>query len=116
MQHNWEIWLDSHFSPIVAKWLCDSTELVVKSPYSLKLYELNDLEIYQKAQAAENVILVSKDSDLPEIIKRHGAPLKLLIVKKGNCTNKVMFEYMLETLPKAVRLITSFNIDILELE
>ena len=77
MQPDWEIWLDNHLSPIIAKWLNDKTGLEIKSAYILKLQGLNDLEIYKKAKEAGNVILVSKDSDLDEIVSANGSPPKL---------------------------------------
>ena len=37
MLPDFEIWLDNHFSPILAKWLTDELGIVVKSRYILKL-------------------------------------------------------------------------------
>jgi predicted nuclease of predicted toxin-antitoxin system len=64
MQHDFEIWLDNHISPIIAKWLREETSYVVKSSYTLKLYDLSDTEIYNKAKLLDNVIIISKDTDL----------------------------------------------------
>ena len=46
MQPDWEIWLDNHISPIIAKWLKDDLDFEVKSSYLLQLDGLKDLEIY----------------------------------------------------------------------
>ena len=51
MQPDWEIWLDAHLSPIIAKWLKDKTSWVIKSAFVLKLSSLNDYQIYEKAKA-----------------------------------------------------------------
>lgn len=64
MLPDWEIWLDNHLSPIIAKWLKDEFGFEVKSSYSLQLERLNDYEIYNKAKDQKNVIIISKDSDL----------------------------------------------------
>ena len=64
MQHNLEIWLDNPISPIIAKWLIVEIVYVVKSSYTLKLYGLSDIEIYNKAKANGNVVIISKDTDL----------------------------------------------------
>ena len=45
MQHDWEIWLDNHISPIIAKWLKEKTGLEVKSSYVLKFDQLKDAQI-----------------------------------------------------------------------
>ncbi len=46
MQPDWEIWIDTNISPIIAKWMAEHTGLVVKSSYSLSLHYLIDKEIY----------------------------------------------------------------------
>src|SRR5579875_2105103 len=94
MQLDWEIWLDNHISSIIAKWLKDKTGWNIKSSYILQLHHLKDYEIYQKAKQAGKVILISKDSDLDEIITTAGSPPKLINLKVGNCDNKVLFSIL----------------------
>ncbi len=65
MQPDWEIWTDTHISPIIAKWLNERMGLHVKSSYKLELNGLDDLDIYKKAKAHGNVIILTKDSDFP---------------------------------------------------
>ncbi len=115
MQPDWEIWLDNHISPIIAKWLKDDLGLIVKSSYTLQLEKLKDLEIYRKAKDYGNVIIVSKDSDLNEIVSLHGSPPKLIILKVGNCDNKILFILLKNNLEKAIRLLFDFNQDIIEI-
>ncbi|HEY1165745.1 MAG TPA: DUF5615 family PIN-like protein [Chitinophaga sp.] len=89
-EQKWEIWLDTHISPIIAKWMKEYTGYEVKSSYSLSLHEMTDIDIYQKARAQGKVILISKDADFPELISRLGAPPKLINIKIGNCDNRAM--------------------------
>ena len=65
----WEIWIDTQLSPIIAKWMSDFTGYTVKSSYSLQLHSLSDLTIYDLAKTAGNVILISKHADFPELNK-----------------------------------------------
>jgi predicted nuclease of predicted toxin-antitoxin system len=116
MQLNWEIWLDHNFSPIIAKWLNEETGLNIKSSYVLDLSKATDDEIYERAKKEGNIILLSKDSDFAEIISRKGSPPKLINIKIGNTRNVQLFEFLKRNLPKAVQIITAFNIDIYELE
>lgn len=51
MQPDWEIWIDTNISPIIAKWMAESTGLISKSSYSLSWHYLTDKEIYEKAKA-----------------------------------------------------------------
>ena len=116
MQHNLEIWLDNHISPIIAKWLIEETGYVVKSSYTLKLYGLGDIEIYNKAKANGNVVIISKDTDLDQIISLKGGPPKLVLLKIGNCDNRILFTFLKNNLENAIKLLTAFkNKNIIEL-
>lgn len=76
---------------------------------------LTDLEIYTKAKEYGNVILVSKDSDLAEIISIFGSPSKLINLKTGNCDNKILFEHLKNKLENSIRLLLDFKKDIIEI-
>ena len=65
------------------KWMADYTGKSVKSSYTLSLYELDDLSIYKKAKDSGNIIIVSKDTDFPDIISRLGSPPKLINLRIG---------------------------------
>lgn len=112
----WEIWLDSQLSPIIAKWMMEFTGLSVKSSYSLQLNNLTDSAIYHTARLSGNVILVSKDADFPELVSRLGSPPKLIVIKKGNCDNRELWEFIKPNILQAVRLLATTDIDIVELE
>jgi predicted nuclease of predicted toxin-antitoxin system len=84
MPHEWEIWLDANLSPILAKWLADYTGLNVKLAFYLSLEKREDLYIYRKAKAHGHVIIISKDSDFPEIISKWGSPPSLINIKVRN--------------------------------
>lgn len=112
----WEIWLDSQLSPIIAKWMTDYTAFNVKSSYSLQLNSLTDSTIYHKARSRGNVILVSKDADFPELVSRLGSPPKLIVIKKGNCDNRELWEFIKPNILQSIRLLTSTDTDIVELE
>jgi len=116
MQLDWEIWLDCHISPIIGKWLKDKTGWNVKTSYGLNLYALKDIEIYLKAKDNGKVILISKDSDLPEIIQQKGAPPKVISLKIGNCDNRQLWQLLQSRIEKTVRLLIDFDIDIIEIE
>ena len=115
MQPDWEIWLDNHISPIIAKWLKDDLGVEVKSSYILQLYDLSDVEIYQKAKEYGKIILISKDSDLDQIVSLNGSPPKLIVLKMGNCDNRILFSLLKDNLQKAIRLLFDFNKDIIEI-
>ena len=94
----------------------DKTGLEVKSTYVLQLYSLTDFEIYSKAKKAGKVILISKDSDLDEIISKSGSPPKLINLKVPNCDNKILFSILEQNLNKSIRSLLDFNKDIIEIQ
>lgn len=116
MQPDWEIWLDNHISPIIAKWLSEKSGFEVKSSYTLKLYNLSDREVYLKAKNSGNIILISKDSDLDEIISKSGSPPKLISLRVGNCDNKILFSILERNLKRAIRSLHDYNKDIIEIQ
>lgn len=116
MQPDIEIWLDNHFSPILAKWLSEELGIIVKSNYILKFQELTDIEIYEKARQHTNeVVLLSKDTDLDEIISIKGSPPKLISVKTYNTSNKILFDILKKEIPIALKLLKNFKKDIIEI-
>lgn len=94
MRPEWELWLDTHISPAIAKWMAEFTGLTVKSSYALSLHYLPDIEVYNRAKEYGNIILISKDVDFAELISRLGAPPKLINVKIGNCNNRDMWQFI----------------------
>jgi predicted nuclease of predicted toxin-antitoxin system len=116
MPLEYELWLDTHISPAIAKWMADFTGFNVKSSYSLSLHYLTDIEIYNRARDAGNIIIVSKDTDFAELISRLGSPPKLITLKIGNCDNRTLWEFIKPHIVEAVDLLTHTDVDIVELE
>lgn len=116
MQHNWDIWLDSNLSPIIAKWLGDETGWNVRSSYILGHSSLDDISVYTKAREQGNVILISKDSDFPDLISRLGSPPKLIFIQIGNTDNSILWEFLKKNIYVAVELLTTSDVSIIELE
>ena len=116
MLPDWEIWLDNHISPIIAKWLKEKFDLQVKSAYILQTQNVSDYELYHKAKKAGNIIIISKDSDIEEIINENGAPPKLITLRFGNCDNQILFSILSKHIEKALRLLIDFDHDIIQIE
>ncbi len=116
MPLDWEIWLDANLSPILAKWMAESTGYTVRSAYTLAIQTDSDLEVYRKAKEKGKVILISKDSDFPELVNRLGSPPKLINLKIGNCGNKLLWETLKPSLPHLIDLLVSEGFDIVDFE
>lgn len=116
MQPDWEIWIDSNISPIIAKWMVDEYGLKAKSAYSLELNKLTDEQIYRRAKDYGKVILISKDADFPALISRLGAPPKLVNIKTGNCDNRKLWEKLKGKIVQITEVLTRTDIDIINFE
>jgi len=116
MQPDWEIWLDTNISPAIAKWMSDFTGYTVKSSYSLSFQKTDDLTIYNKAKSKGLVIIISKDSDFSEIINRLGSPPKLINLKIGNCSNKVLWNTLKPSIKHIIHLLISDEFNIVDFE
>lgn len=111
-----EIWLDVNISPAIAKWMADYTGLNVKSSYSLGFQTMDDLTIYKKAKESDFVILVSKNSDFPELITRMGTPPKLIYLKFGNCDNRSLWNSLKPEIKNIINALINSDISIIEVK
>lgn len=116
MPPDWELWTDTHISPIMAKSLQERLGLNVKSSYKLGINGLDDIEIYKKAKAHGKVIILTKDSDFPVIVNRLGTPPKIISLNIGNCSNRQMWNFLQHTLLKAIDTLFSENISVIEID
>lgn len=116
MQPNWEFWIDSQISPIIAKWLKEKRGFESKSSYSLNLTGVADLDIYNLARKQGRVVIVSKDTDFSHIIQTLGSPPKLINVIMGNCTNSDLWQVLDLHLNEILRLFSEEGVDIIELK
>jgi predicted nuclease of predicted toxin-antitoxin system len=116
MLPKWEIWLNSNLSPIIAKWMQEATGWVVKSSYILQLNDAEDLTIYNAAKKKGHVIIVSKDKDFVSLVELFGAPPKLILIKKENCDNRVLWDFIRHRIDQAIAVLVNSDVDIAELE
>lgn len=116
MLPDWEIWLDTNISPIIAKWMMEHTGMTVKSSYSLSFKETQDIDIYNAAKEYGNVILVSKDSDFSELVTRLGSPPKLINIRFGNCDNRKFWSILQPKIMEAVNLLTQTDLQVVDVE
>lgn len=116
MQPDWEIWIDTNISPIIAKWMAEQTGLVVKSSYSLSLHYLSDKEIYEKARTQGRIILISKDADFPELINRLGAPPKLVNIRIGNMGSRQLWDRIQAGVVEGVKILMTSDVAVVEID
>ena len=95
------IWLDAQLPPSVAAWIRTTFGIDAQAVRDLGLRDANDPAIFQAARAAEAVVM-TKDSDFVEMLKRLGPPPKVLWVTCGNSSNAKLREILTRDLPSAI--------------
>lgn len=97
-----KLWLDAQLSPTLVPWLEESFDVEILAVQTEpSLVSAGDEEIFQAARAADAVVM-TKDRDFVDLLKRLGPPPKVLWVTVGNTSNAAMKEILSRTLPKAL--------------
>jgi len=84
-----EMWLDSHLSRKIAKWIREDLGVPCRHISDIGRREEGDVEFFHAARAA-GVILITKDDDLPRLLRELGPPPKIIWLTCGNTSNTVL--------------------------
>ncbi|EKU97751.1 hypothetical protein Lepto7375DRAFT_6989 [Leptolyngbya sp. PCC 7375] len=98
------IWVDAHLSPSIATWITATFGVTALALRDLDLREAEDLEIFEAAKA-QNVVMMTKDSDFVDLIDRLGSPPQIIWLTCGNTSNARLREILTKTLPTALELL-----------
>lgn len=101
-----KLWLDAQLSPAMAPWIAENFGVECSSVRDIGLRNAEDIDIFQAARVA-NVVVISKDSDFPELIERLGPPPQVLWVTSGNTSNRALKELFQKCLQTALDLLAS---------
>lgn len=71
----------------------------------LGLQAAEDADIFERARAADDIVIVSKDSDFIELILRRGVPPFFIWVTCGNLTNRRLREVFSQVFEQAMGLL-----------
>ena len=96
-----KIWIDAQLPPTLANWLTETFGLQASALRDLALRDAQDIEIFAAARA-ENVVIMTKDSDFIDLVCRLGSPPKILWLTCGNVTNRNLRQLLTATLPDAL--------------
>src|SRR5947209_4917525 len=95
------IWLDAQLPPSAAAWITATFGFEARAVRDLGLRDAKDQPIFQAARAADAVVM-TKDSDFVELLRRLGPPPKVLWVTCGNTSNARLRTILSRLLPAAV--------------
>ncbi len=96
-----KIWVDAQLPPTLANWLSLAFMVEAAALRDLSLRDARDIEIFEAARA-ENVVIMTKDSDFIDLVCRLGTPPQILWLTCGNVTNRNLRQLLTATLPDAL--------------
>jgi len=99
-------WIDAQLSPELAVWLVDRFAVEARHVRDFQLVEATDPAIFEAARKA-GAVVVTKDRDFVDLLKRRGAPPQLLWVRCGNTSNRAMMRLLATTFDAAHRLLAA---------
>jgi predicted nuclease of predicted toxin-antitoxin system len=88
------IWLDAHLSPRVARWIEETLGQQAEALRDKGLRDAEDETIFEKAKS-EQAIILTKDKDFADLVKRLGAPPAVIWLRCGN-TSEENLKHLLE--------------------
>ena len=92
------LWFDAHLSPRTARWVGERFDLTAKPLRELGLRAADDSVIWAAARMSQ-VVLVTKDADFEELLRKYGPPPQIIWLTCGNTSEarlKEVFEDRLE--------------------
>ena len=98
------IWIDAQLPPAIAKWISDCFKIEAIAVRDLGLRDATDEQIFQQARAARAVVM-SKDKDFLDLVRRKGVPPKVIWINCGNTSNQQLKELLQITLKQAILLL-----------
>jgi predicted nuclease of predicted toxin-antitoxin system len=68
----------------------------------LGLRDARDIEIFEAARVAADVVIITKDSDFVDLVCRLGVPPQIIWLTCGNVTNRNLRSLLTTTFPLAI--------------
>lgn len=98
------IWLDAHLSPRLARWITGTFGEEAQPLRDVGLREAEDPDIWGAACKAD-VIVMTKDADFEERVRRLGPPPHIIWLTCGNTSEEYLKHLLAAQLPMALELI-----------
>jgi predicted nuclease of predicted toxin-antitoxin system len=98
------LWLDAQLPPALAAWIAATFGVEARAVRDLGLRDAKDPPIFQAARAAGAVVM-TKDRDFVELLRRLGPPPKVIWVTCGNTSNARLRDILTRVLPAALALL-----------
>ena len=87
-------------SPVIAQWISSTCDVEAVAVRDLRLREARDRDICLSAREAK-VVILTKDSDMVDLVTQLGPPPQILWVRCGNTSNSKLKTILAKAWPVA---------------
>jgi predicted nuclease of predicted toxin-antitoxin system len=101
-----KLWVDAQLSPAIARLLATRFDIDAVAVRDMGHRDSTDRAIFEAAREAGAVVL-TKDSDYVDLVRRLGAPPQIIWITCGNTSNARLREVLERAFPEAQRLLQS---------
>lgn len=108
------LWLDAQLSPTLAEWIAKELSVPCVAVRDIGLRDAADAVIFNEAKQA-NAIVVTKDQDFIELLRRLGAPPKVIWLTCGNTSNEALKKILANNLSAALEHLSMPAVDMVEI-
>ena len=98
------LWVDAQIPPQLCPWIGRRFAVEAAHVRDLDLRDAEDREIFESARRAA-VVVLTKDEDFVELVRRRGQPPQVLWLRCGNTSNALLKNILEQTLPDALELL-----------
>ena len=98
------IWLDAHLSPRIAYWISETLRIEASPLRALGLQVADDQCIFLAAKQADAIVL-TKDTDFADLVRRLGPPPSVILLRCGNTSEQHLKTILEPELPAAMEFI-----------
>lgn len=97
------LWLDAHLDPKLAPWLGATFGVTASTLKEIGLREADDQDLFDAARRFGKIVIVSKDGDFADIVRRLGAPPQIVWLRIGNMRTVKMRSLLSMTFSEVLR-------------
>src|SRR5436190_1195008 len=96
-------WLDAHLDPDLSLWLGVQFDVTAKGLKDIGLRDADDVVLYEAAKRFGEIVIVTKDVDFADLVRRRGKPPQVLWLTCGNLSTMELQALLSRRFPDALK-------------
>jgi predicted nuclease of predicted toxin-antitoxin system len=109
-------WVDANLPPQLAEWLKHKFQVEAYHLFDFEMLTTSDEEIFAKAKALENIVILTKDEDFADLVLRLKFPPYIIWITVGNTTNKALNKLIIDFFEEAVSKLIASDFGLIEIK